>query len=461
MKDALCALLALALLWPLGQATAAEPKASQRPHFADYDAELRRADGRVDTEAMVRRLQQLRVNTYYWLVWHAATDWDDLKLFLPQARKANINVWVYLVPPSEGSGTAGPPSQPFGLDFKRWAQEIARLSLRETNLTAWVIDDFYANHELLTPAFIGEMQKRAKALNPHLSFLPLMYFNEIDARFVAAYRPVIDGVVVAYLQDREEIERTWAFMNDAPIPSASDVVFPWNTPSQPGDFAMASQSATVLRTGSAGALASAAASRCIIHFRERDDFTGPTTGYHFKQVLVNGTIVWEEDVAGGSPGWRQVNVDATDALRSATNATVAFRLLDKNGVSNFGVRWQIRDLRAENLRFTADLAQPQNWTAKFQGPFQTGFGHSPSGGQRLFHVPFISMTAGDIQEFKLRHGDPPSPERVADWLRMSLQAWKDGRCDGVVTYCLDKSPQSATFPLAQKLFREFSRGTER
>jgi hypothetical protein len=68
------------------------------------------------------------------------------------------------------------------------------------------------------------------------------------------------------------------------------------------------------------------------------------------------------------------------------------------------------------------------------------------------------MTAGDAQEFRQRHGDPASPERIADWLRMSLQAWRDGRCDRVVTYCLDKSPQSMTLPLAQKLFREFRKG---
>ncbi len=65
------------------------------------------------------------------------------------------------------------------------------------------------------------------------------------------------------------------------------------------------------------------------------------------------------------------------------------------------------------------------------------------------------MTAGDIREFGERHGDPATPERVAAQLRLSLQAWREGQCDGVVTYCLDKRSQSPTFPLAQKLFHEF------
>jgi hypothetical protein len=67
------------------------------------------------------------------------------------------------------------------------------------------------------------------------------------------------------------------------------------------------------------------------------------------------------------------------------------------------------------------------------------------------------MTAADAGEFRQRHGDPASPERIAEWLRMSLEALRDGQCDGVVTYCLDKRPQSQTFPLAQRLFQEFRR----
>jgi hypothetical protein len=426
---------------------AADAGTPAKAHLADYDSELRRVDGRVDVDAMVRRLQELGVGTYYWLIWHAPTDWDDLKVFLPKARQVGLEVWVYLVPPSEGSGSAGPPSQPFGLDFLRWAEEIARLSLEHTNLTGWVIDDFYANHETLSPAYVGQMQSRAKRINPRLAFLPLMYFNEITPRFVQQYRPVIDGVVVAYLQARAEIERTWAILNDAGIPPASELTYPWNTPSREADYAMASQTATVVP-----------GDRCVIHFRERDDFTGPTAGYHFKQVLVEGKVLWEADVAGGGAGWNEVSVDATAVVRGRTNVTVGFRLLDKQGVSNFGVRWQLGELRSDTLHFAADFLQPQNWGTRKQGHFETGFGQPATPGERRFHIPFISMTAGDAQEFRQRHGDPASPERIADWLRMSLQAWRDGRCDRVVTYCLDKSPQSMTLPLAQKLFREFRKG---
>ena len=115
----------------------------------------------------------------------------------------------------------------------------------------------------------------------------------------------------------------------------------------------------------------------------------------------------------------------------------------------------MKELRAENLKLAADLSQPQKWTASRQGAFETGFGASPKLGQRRFHIPFMSMTAADPYEFRMRHGDPATPERIAEQLRLSLQAWQHGKCDGVVTYCLDKRPQSPTFPSVQKLFHQF------
>jgi hypothetical protein len=418
-----------------------------REHLADYNSELRRADGRVDVEAMAARLKELGVTTYYWLIWHAATDWDDLKLFLPKAAQAGIEVWVYLVPPSESPPTYGSQySEPFRLDYSRWAEEIARLSLKHPNLTAWVIDDFYANREFFTPAYLREFQRRSKAINPRLAFLPLMYFDEMRAKFVEDYREVIDGVVVAYLQDRDEIEWTWAILNDAAVVPPGELGYPWGTPSRAGDFVMASQSAKVLP-----------ADRYVLHFRERDDFTGETAGYHFKQLLVDGVVVWEEDVARGQATWCKIAADVTPQVRGKSNVTLGFRFLDKKGVSNFGVRWHLSGLRAENLQLAADVAEPRDWEVARQGAFQAGFGGGAKMGGRRFHIPFVSMTAGAEDEFRLRHGDPATPERIAEWLRMSLQAWKDGKCDGVVTYCLDKRPQSRTFSLAKTLFREFRR----
>jgi hypothetical protein len=444
MKAVLRLVLGWALL--LTEAVAmAQPKLPfSSPHLADYDAELRRADSHVDTDAMVARLKALGVTTYYWLIWHAATDWEDLKTFLPKAAQAHIEVWAYLVPPTEGPPGGYPASEPFKLDYPRWAEELARLSLQQTNLTGWVIDDFYANRGLFTPAYLRQMQTRAKAVNPRFAFLPLMYFPEITAQFAENYREVIDGVVVAYPQDREEINDARAILNGEAAVKPGQLSCPGSTPTQPGDYVSVSVPAEVLPAGHAD-----------LRFDELDDFTGATAGYHFKQLLVDDVVVWDEDVAGGAKDWREVAVDAGAAVRGKTNVTVMFRLFDKKGVSNFGLRWRLRNLRVSGLRLAASLEQPEQWSVKGQGPLEAGFGSSIASSRPRFHIPFIVMTAASSDEFKLRHGEPASPERIAEWMRMSLQAWRQGQCDGVVLYCLDLGPESKVFPRAQQLFRRF------
>jgi hypothetical protein len=424
----------------------AQSRAHKDPRqLADYDAELRLANGRVDVTGMTRRLQELGVTTYYWLIAHAATDWEDLKLFLPEAERAHIEVWAYLVPPSESAprqGTTYP--EPFRLDYQRWGEEIARLSLQYTNLTAWVIDDFYENHALFTPAYVSEMQRRAKRINPQLAFFPLMYYGELNRRFTEQYRTVIDGVVAAYPQGRDEIEHAWAILNDAALAQPGELNFPNYVKSEPGEFVMISQTARVL-TGT----------HYKLRFRERDDFTGPTSGYHFKQVLLDDMVVWEQDVAGGTNDWQTVELDVKGQATSKKSVTVAFRILDKKGVGNFGVRWRIDDLQGEGLEFADNLDTPAAWYVAQRGAFEAGFGKANLSSRRSFHVPFIVMTAAQPIEFKLRHGEPASPDRIAQWLRVCLEAMRSGKCDGVVTYCLDKGASSPEFPLVRDLFREF------
>ena len=433
MKQLIMSLTALALV---AGAPAQTPKRDAvHGILGDYNAEPRLANKHVDIEFLLARLKELRVNTYLWLVWHQPTDWEDLQRFLPKAAKAGVDVWVYLVPPSEP-----PPSEPFGLDYARWGEEIAKLSLLHPNLKAWAIDDFYGNTaKVLTPDYVRTMQTRAKAVNPHLAFLPLMYFGEITRKFTDDYRQIVDGVVAAYPDDRDEITTAWEILNDVRTANAGELSYPWSTPSRTGDFIHAAQTATV----QSGA-------RAKIRFREKDDFRGKTTGYHFKQLLVDDAVVWEQDVAGGEPKWDNVEVDVTDAVRGKESVTLAFRLFDKKGVANFGVNWQLRDLRAEGLKVAADFREPKKWASRSRGAFQSGFDAGAQAGRRQFHVPFIVMTAGERGEFKMRHGEPASPERIAEWVKMSLQAWREGQCDGVVMYCLEKSRGSAVFDAVRK-----------
>jgi len=135
---------------------------------------------------------------------------------------------------------------------------------------------------------------------------------------------------------------------------------------------------------------------------------------------------------------------------------VALRLFAKQGVGDFGVRWSIDGLRAEGLEPEKDLGAAEQWTATQRGAYETGFGGMPKPGDRRFRLPLIVMTAAAAGEFGDRHGSA-TPARVAEWLRMSLQAWRDGKCEGVVTYCLDKEPQNLYFDAARKVFQEYGR----
>ena len=423
------------LAWVAGALAQTPKRDAVHGILGDYDAEPRLASKHVDTDFLLARLKELRVNTYLWLLWHQPTDWEDLQRFLPKAAEAGIDVWAYLVPPSEP-----PPSAPFGLDFARWGEEIAKLSLQHPNLKAWSIDDFYANtSKLLTRDYVRTMQARTKVVQPQLAFLPLMYYREITRKFVDDYHDIVDGVIAAYPEDRDEIAAAWEILNDVRTAHAGELSYPYSQPSHAGDFIQAAQTVTVLTSG-----------RATLGFSEKDDFCGKTEGYHFKQLLVDDAVVWEQDVAGGDAKWQDVRVDVTDAVRGKEAVTVAFRLFDKKGVSNFGVRWQLRDLRAEGLKMAADFRDTKPWTVRSRGAFQSGFDARSRTGQRRFHVPLVVMTSGDRGEFKMRHGDPASPGRMADWVRMSLEAWREGRCDGVVMYCLEKTRGSAVFDAVRK-----------
>lgn len=416
--------------------------------FAAYDAELRLANGRVDIDATLARIRQLGATTYYWFIGAAATDWDDLQLFLPKAADAGIEVWPYLLPPRESppSPFGSTFSEPFRLDFPRWAQEIARLSLHHPNLTAWAIDDFYLDHSFFTPGYVRLLQSKAKAINPRLAFVPVMYPKEVVRKNVEPYRDILDGVIVAYLVDRADIERAGAVLNGTDGPAPGEIRFPDDTASRAGDFATVSQSAAVI-----------AGKPAFLRFRQRDNYAGRTAGYHVKQLLVDGHVVWEKDVAADDTDWHDVSVDISGEVQGKTKVTLAFRLLEKQPVGNFGVTWWLADLRASGLRLDADLSQVQKWQVAVQGDFEAGFGAATAESHDQRRLAFISMVAAQKLEFQGRHGAPATPQRIAERLRVSLEAWQAGKCDGVVTYRLDLGPQNDVFQPVEKLFHEFDR----
>jgi hypothetical protein len=155
--------------------------------------------GQVDLKKLMAELKDIHANTYNWLIWKDdASDLAALKRFLPLAREVGLKVWVTLVPPSES-----PPSKPFGLDYNKWASELAKLSKKEPNLIAWSIDDFVHNLKFFSPEYVKEFLSLAHAINPKLMFVPCCYYRSITDSFVKKYVHLFDGVLFPYRAESE------------------------------------------------------------------------------------------------------------------------------------------------------------------------------------------------------------------------------------------------------------------
>ncbi len=416
-------------------------QAHSPPVLADYNAEVRGSDGRVDVPVLVRRLSELRVNTYFFLIWHRETDWDDLKRFLPAARKAGIDTWVYLVPPSESPPLYGTRySEPFRLDYVRWAEEIARLSIDHANLKAFVIDDFWANRNVFTPAYVSRMRGRARGINPNMGFWPLMYYRELDKAFAVDYGDAIDGVVAAYPKDDQAVQRAWQLLNDQwDAPALWQFSHPQRTRSAVGDHARLQRRFRVVP----------AAGHYALRLAQQDSYEGPTAGYHFVQVLVDDEVVWEKDVAGGERVWQTVDLSLAPWVGQKSHVTLTIRVYDRKRVSNFPVTVEVQE------PVVTGLVAEGAWQQAVQGHWSVNFEPAYRGAGR-YRIPLVVMIAANPRQFVKRNGEPPTPDRIRDKVKMALVQRRQGFCEGVVTYALPKVPDDEIFRTVRRLFLKAS-----
>jgi len=167
-----------------------------------------RADGlvHIDTPAMISRLTALHANTYDYLIEYAA-DWSDLaNEFMPAAQSAGIDVFAYLVPPSECPSSSGSPQScdlyvPYHKDYLAWGRAIANLSVQYPNLTAWTVDDLDYSLSLFTPSYVASMNQAASAIQPNLDFYLQLYRPTITQSLVDSYASAIDGLIMPYRDD--------------------------------------------------------------------------------------------------------------------------------------------------------------------------------------------------------------------------------------------------------------------
>jgi hypothetical protein len=423
--------------------------------LGDYDMEVRethpRADGirHVDVARTIAGLRQAHITTYFYLIFHAETDWVDLKdEFMPAAERAGIDVWIYLVPPSECC------SKPFGTDFIRWSTEIARLSLRHRNLRGWAMDDFKSNLATFTPEYTEAMRSTARRINPELEFFPVLYLRDYVPAFLGAYAAHFDGVIFPYTVDFDDFTGVAAALSQtraavepfgldlilmvyatkmsvAPYPPSAayvagalragvtammrgevrgvvtyamaktfqveacgfahhlNLTVPSETRTSAGDFVAATQTVRI----------DPHAAGYQLRFSEQDSYPIATAGYHFKQLLVNGRMVWSADVAADPElAWTEHVVDLTPYVKGISRATISFRLYDEKGVSNFGVRVSIAGISATGLQLeNADFTHRTGWSFAHQGPASAQYGYhvcDPDRQRRVYEA--VSQLYGQV-----------------------------------------------------------------
>ncbi|SFD76709.1 hypothetical protein SAMN05428981_1011788 [Bacillus sp. OV194] len=400
--------------------------------LADYAGVVRetspRSDGiyHIDTPRSIQKLKELHINTYYYLVWHEKTDWDDLKNeFLPAARDANINIVVYLVPPSESTGVR--KSYPYTTDYIAWSKAIAQLSLDFPNLIGWAIDDFNHNLSTYTPQYMAQMKQTSEAINPKLMFTPQMYTDSLNESFLQTRGAYIDGVILAfrdgiyrntqvYESAQQQIDTAYNLLSsyDLPLywmlyasqlsltpanPSANYVrevvqialdnmktgkikgvttyVLKKNFEPEPIDDKAFNDTGYLNFFVGAGAPTTAGdyeeASQKIRVDRKSDQYSltfqtmdhGPNAmGYHKKQLLIDSQVVWEQDTAEilTDLQWNTIHVDLTPYLSGKKNARLSFRFYEARPVNNFWTYAGFDGLQPEGFSVeNGDFADNSSW----------------------------------------------------------------------------------------------------
>ena len=413
------------------------------PVLADYAGVLRRANGHIDTGAMIERLRQLHVTSYAYLIWgwryqakpYYDSDFDDFeKEFMPAAQQAGIEVWAYLPSPLEMSLHAPPPCRG---DYACWGTELGRVGAKYSRLTTIVIDDFFSkpNTGKLTPNVVREMRANAKGLRIY----PIAYFTgTMQGLLQRDYTGVIDGIVFVNLN--RTMADTNAYLPDQlaqvsrvlkePV-TALRLHVPASNELSRGEATSLEQSVHV---GSGD---------YTVTFGEGDDLYGKSQGTsavaggdgtRMLQLLVNGHVCWEHDLnappaAGETPGFqrRSVRIDPTYVTAGKT-ATVKFRVIaSATSPVMPDIDVSVYDVGGTNLAFRRGSPWLERSPAASRWHAETA--------TLDYHSPRIVMM---VYGSRLSDGWAPDSRYVVQAVSWGHDRMREGQLDGVITYQLDK-----------------------
>ena len=410
--------------------------------LGDYAAPPRLEDKSVNNELLVDFLKNESVNTYAYLIWDRfpdrdhEIDWIRFKEFLPLAQENKINVYAYLIPPTGRCETI----LPYECDFEAWGEEIANLSLQYSVLKGFIIDDFLGarNDKYFTREYTNNFITISKEINSELEFFPIVYYQEIIS-YMKDYRDLSTGIIYPYIgmnpvrnlndvsDEREFIEN----MNEILKYNGKIISFnyPWSSPSHQGDYAILSKTVNVPENIEE-------LDEVNITFIIGDDFEGGTSGYHYIQLLIDGEIVWEKDVANLTT--EKINLNLKNYIVEKQQATISFRAMEKRAVYNFGVNIHIININGIVNSYDFSSESNSNWGGNVVDSKNINDNH------KLIVMIYANWLGGI--------GYKPSPEYILDATNIVIDAYNDGLSEGVILYALTKSNNDNGYNLIKELY---------
>lgn len=147
-----------------------------------------------------------------------------------------------------------------------------------------------------------------------------------------------------------------------------------------------------------GAYEYSASGTSTLSFYQKDSIpSGTTPGYWFKQALINGSVVWEQDVGTDGTGWQSQSVTIPTPSASFS---LQFRLISKRGVSNYPVAFNVDQAAISGLTLTnGGFDSLTGWTyaedlGDFQGVLDTAVKFSGTASLKLY-FPGSIITSND------------------------------------------------------------------
>lgn len=179
-----------------------------------YAGMVYKSDGSPDIDAMLSLIKELGVNCYTYLIaYRSDKELSALSDFCSKAGKEGIEVWAYLVPPSE----APKDYAPFGLDYLKWAEAIANISLQHPNLTLWMIDDFDGNLSFFTLDYTRQIYEKSKGINPNLLFGVCVYHESLKNFADMGYLQYADALLWGYQHSSSLYPDCGIYPNSLPL----------------------------------------------------------------------------------------------------------------------------------------------------------------------------------------------------------------------------------------------------